>query len=388
MLKRMCGIGSVIVLLTAGSIVWAEEPLHVVGPTTPINGLPVVEGVKHVEVFHASPDGWTYNHHVDMAAWKGRLYVGWDSCERDEDVGVSRELYATSGDGVTWSGPALLFPQGVSTAMRMYFFVAPSAGRMLAIAGSRTSRDTVAEARKGGLVVREVRADHSLGEVYTLRGAGDAAAGHAPPVYTSAPDRGFVASCEELLNNRPFLEQQDYGRLLGERRMKWHDVSQWPADEPSRAHFPNRFGKGMSFFHRRDGALVGVMKWGWVTVSRDEGETWSQPVRPATLVAGMAKTWGQRAGHGRYVLLYNPDLEKRFPLVMVHGDDGVTFGDMRVVRGDVPPIRHPGLYKVEGPQYVRGISEWSTDGSWKDDGIWVAYSMGKEDIWVSRIPPP
>jgi hypothetical protein len=43
---------------------------------------------------------------------------------------------------------------------------------------------------------------------------------------------------------------------------------------------------------------------------------------------------------------------------------------------------------VPGPQYVRGISEWSSDGSWKDDAMWVAYSVNKEDVWVSRIPIP
>ena len=29
--------------------------------------------------------GWTYHHHPDIACWKGRLYVGWNSCQRDED---------------------------------------------------------------------------------------------------------------------------------------------------------------------------------------------------------------------------------------------------------------------------------------------------------------
>jgi len=268
--------------------------------------------------------------------------------------------------------------------MRMYFFRAPN-NKMLAIAGTRASADTVAEAKKGGLIVREIRADHSLGEVFTLRDSTH------PPTFRSSTDRDFVTACKKLLANKPFLEQQDYGRLLDERKMKWHNINNWPADEPSREHFPNRFGKAMCFFHRADGALVCVMKWGWVTISRDEGETWSQPTRPATLIAGMAKVWGQRTPNGKYVLVYNPDLEKRYPLVMVHGDNGIIFRDMRIVNGARPPIRFPGLYKVEGPQYPRGISEWSSDGSWKgegkDDGVWVAYSMGKEDIWISRIPP-
>jgi hypothetical protein len=359
----------------------AAEPLSIIGATTATPQMPTVLGIKHVEVLHALASGWTYNHHVDMAAWKGRLYVAWDQCEKDEDVGVSREVYSTSADGERWSPPQLLFPQGQSTALRMYFFVAPN-GKMLAIAGLRRGVNTADEAKKGGLIVREVRADHSLGDVFTLRDAKE------PPTYRRAPDLVFVAACEQVLANKPFLEQQDYGRLLDQRKMKWHDLNRWPADEPSRVHFPDRFGKAMCFFHRGDGALVGVMKWGWVTISRDEGETWTQPTRPPTLVTGMAKIWGQRTSNGRYILFYNPDLEKRWPLVMLHGDDGVTFGDMRIVRGDHPPLRFPGLYKVDGPQYVRGVSEWSSDGSWNDDGVWIAYSMGKEDIWVSRIPPP
>ena len=236
--------------------------------------------------------------------------------------------------------------------------------------------------------MREVRPDHTLGDVFTLRLPPDMVASNLPPHFSRAANAGFTQACEQLLSNRPFLEQQDYGRLLGDRRMKWHDLGTWPADEPSRAEFPNRFGKAMCFYHRADGALVGLMKWGWVTLSRDEGETWSPPTRPASLVAGMAKTWGQRAPSGKYVLFYNPHLLNRFPLVMVQGGDGITFGDMRIVNGERPPMRFPGLYKVEGPQYVRGISEWSTDGSWKDNAVWIAYSMNKEDIWVSRVPVP
>jgi hypothetical protein len=366
---------------------WAAPPIVITGATRADPATPAVAGARNIEVYYARESGWTYNHHVDMACWKGRLYVAWDSCRKDEDVGVSRERYATSADGVHWSEPQMLFPEGLSTALRMYFYVAPN-GRMLALAGLRSSADTPGEVRKGGLIVREIRQDHSLGEVFLLRRpSGDPPAG-LPPEYSASNDHPFVEACQHLLQNRPVLEQQDYGMLLGDRRMKWHDPAAWPADEPSRADFNGRFGKAMCFFHRADGALVDVMKWGWVLVSHDEGATWSAPVRPPTLVTGMAKVWGQRTPGGRYVLVYNPDPEKRYPLVMVHGDDGVTFGDMRIVNGELPPMRFAGRYKVLGPQYPRGISEWSSDGSRKDDAVWVAYSMNKEDIYVSRIPEP
>jgi hypothetical protein len=260
---------------------------------------------------------------------------------------------------------------------------------MLAIAGLRTSQEQMTERKKGALVVREISADHALGPVHILRPPQNPENTKSLPPYRDAQDAGFVEACEQSLANKPFLEQADYGYLLGDARMKWHDVNAWPADEPSRGEF-NRFGKAMSFYHRKDGALVAVMKWGWVLVSRDEGETWTSPVRPPTFVSGMAKAWPQRTGDGRYALLYNPHLEHRYPLVVVHGDDGVNFRDMRVVHGDVPPLRYPGLHKSPGPQYVRGISEWSSDGSWPDAGkaLWVCYSVNKEDIWVSRVPLP
>src|SRR3954465_6936018 len=112
--------------------------------TLPDAGLPPAPGVQSVCVFRATRDavhlsdeyGWTYHHHVDMACWRGRLYVAWNTCEKDEDVWPSRELFSTSTDGVDWGQPQELFPQGVSTPLRMYFFHAPN-GRMLAIAGLR-----------------------------------------------------------------------------------------------------------------------------------------------------------------------------------------------------------------------------------------------------------
>lgn len=269
----------------------------------------------------------------------------------------------------------------------MYFFRSRD-DVMLAVTGLRNVTTHEPEWEHGPLVVRRILPDHTLGPVYTLRPPLDPAAPGVPPAFSSAPDAELIRACQALLKNKPFLEQSDYGRLLGGAKMKWHDSSTWPADEPSRPHFQNRFGKAMAFYHRKDGALVAVMKWGWVLVSHDEGETWSSPVRPPTLVSGMAKTWGQRTADGRYLLAYNPSLTERFPLVAVTGEDGITFGDMRVVHGELPPKRYPGLHKDIGPQYVRGISEWSSDGSRDDAATWLAYSMNKEDIWVGRLPLP
>jgi len=368
-----------------------DPPIRIGGPeqsrldfTLPDGGLPPVVGVRNIEVFRATRtapgladgQGWTYNHHVDMACWKGRLYVAWTSGEKDEDTWPWREVYSTSADGEHWSSPAELFPQGVSTPLRMHFFLAPN-GRMLAVAGLRLGLTKLSEKLKGPLVVREILADHTLGPVFTLQMPSTRTDQDAPPLFSNSTDKGFVEACTQLLSNGPFLEQQDFGNLLGDRRMKWHG-----SDDK------NMQLKAMSFFHRKDDALVGVGKSGWVTVSTDEGRTWSRPVRPPSLITGNGKVWGQRTSDGRFALLYEPDKGKRFPLVIVTGDDGVAFRDMRVVHGELPIERYEGANKNIGPQYARGVSEWSNDSSWKDTSLWMVYSVNKEDIWVSRIPVP
>ena len=365
-----------------------------VDPALPDAGLPPAVGVKSWCVFRALRDvpeltdgrGWTYHHHVDIACWRGRLYVGWNSCERDEDVWPARELYSTSLDGSIWAPPQELFPQGVSTALRMYFFLAPN-GRMLAIAGLRTDQSDTDEDKKGGLVVREIREDHSLGDVHTLQVFSEKEG--RPPLFDRSSNAGFVVACRALLADRIFLEQQDRGRLLGARRMKWHDASAWPGGKVPGDNEKWVAGKAFSFFHQPDGTLVGVSKMGWTTISRDGGDTWSQPVVPPTLVTGKAKVWSQRTADGRFALVYNPSRRNRFPLIVVTADDGIHFRDMRIVQGELPIQRYEGLHRSIGPQYTRGISRWSDDCSRRGDGaMWLVYSMNKEDIWVSRVPLP
>ena len=355
-------------------------------------GLPIAPGLETYTVIRSDREhperaeglGWTYQHHPDIAAWHGRLYVGWNSCERDEDAWPSRELYSSSTNGRDWAKPAEMFPQGVSTPLRMYFFLAPN-GRMLVIAGLRVSNDRTSERTKGGLVVRELRSDHSLGEVFALR-APPHAVPSQPPRYDTSADKGFVTACQQLLGDRRFLLQQDYGNLLDPaQRMKWNDPKNWEGDAQLKKD-ADKYGKAMCFFERKDGAIVGVGKNRWVTISRDGGRTWTQPLRPESLVSGMGKVWGQRTSDGRYALIYNPDKERRWPLAMLTSDDGISFGDPHAVHGELPSRRYEGLYKDPGASYHRGLSKWNNDGSWKDGALWLVYSLNKEDIRVIRVP--
>src|SRR5579872_1548448 len=100
-------------LLLAAPVL-AEDPIRIEGPepsllnnNLPDGGIPPVVGVRNYQVFRASrsaPEmtdgkGWTYNHHIDIACWRGRLYVAWTNGEKDEDTWPAHEVYSTSTDG-------------------------------------------------------------------------------------------------------------------------------------------------------------------------------------------------------------------------------------------------------------------------------------------------
>jgi hypothetical protein len=354
----------------------------------PDGGLKPVVGVQNFQVLRASRNrpeladgnGWTYAHHQDLAVWKGRLYAAWAMTPQDEDVPPYKVVYATSTDGIKWSAPADLFPREHAWACRFYFYRA-SNGCMLAFCAGKSADGTVSEAAKKVLLVRRITAEHQLEKVFALV----TPLPDQPPLFDTATDPVFVAACREAAGSNLLLEQQDYGRFLGDRRMKWHDdpvlnnVGFW------------KFGKALCFYHRKDGILVGLSKMGYATLSDDNGRTWSRPVQPPSLFAGSAKIWGQRTADRRFVLAYTPDpgRGKRYPLVMVHGDDGREFKDMRVIHGELPRLRYQGKYKDIGAQYMRGLAEWADDGTFADkDAMWLIYSVNKEDIWVARIPLP
>jgi len=365
-------------------------------------------GVQNIQVYRANrkassfyrffyinsltdPPGFTYQHHVDMGIRKGLLYAVWDACPVDEHDAPRPLMYSTSPDGFAWSEPRLLFPPGTNNAGRFNFYLA-SNGRMLVLTQSNIfNRKSMMSKRT--MLVRELYADHHMGDIYTLFGADRPPNSFYPypPLYDTSEDAGFVAACREACNNNVLLEQQDLGSYLGDRRMKWHNADSWPQGSVPDVYGWD-FGKAFCFYHRKDGTLVGICKIGWVTLSTDEGQSWSQPVIPKGIIAGAGKVWAQRTPDGRYAMVYNPQCpppDARFPLVVTASDDGVTFCDMRVVHGEVPPRRYIGQGKDMGPQYVRGVAEWAGDAPTIDkSAFWVIYSLSKEDIWVSRIPVP
>ena len=379
-----------------------EEPVRYVGgvtidPSVHEGRLRWAMGTESIQVMRANrkhggvaaDSGWTYNHAPNLAYWNGNFYLQYLSNPVDEHIAPGQTLLATSPDGRHWSAPGIIFPpykappgvkipegyHGYMMHQRMGFYVAPD-GRLLTLAFYGHTEDPFQE---GGIgrVVREIYKDGSFGPIYFIKyesHSGWNASNTAYPLYSTSDDKGFVAACNALLNDRL-------------KTLQWRDED----DESDTLYAGNRDGdhlSALSYFHRKDGKVVMLWKQSKAALSADEGKTFSYPVKMPTLLMSGGKNWGQRTEDGRYAMCYNPieSSEYRYPLIIVTGDDGIIFDNMLLVQGEVPPRRFYGRWKDFGPCYMRGIVEGN--GNPPGNDMWLTYSMNKEDIWISRIQVP
>jgi len=382
-----------------------HEPVRYVGGPTNNPGahdgqLRPVVGAESFQVMRANrshPEladkfGWTYNHAPMIVYWNGRFYLEYLSNPVGEHIAPGHSLLCSSADGRHWSAPQLIFPNydlrppdrpgQAMMHQRMGFSIAPD-GRLLVLAFYGHAPDPFGP---GGIgrVVREIYKDGSFGPIYFLRyntrsGWGESNTGF--PFYKRSTDKGFVDACDALLGNRLMREQWWDEERLDD---KFFSVRSPDNLDPRNWNHQEAF----NWYHRKDGKIVGLWKWSEAALSSDEGKTWSRPVKVPTLQMTGAKITGRRTSDGRYALIYNPNLDDdhRWPLAIVTGDDGILFDNMLCVQGEVPPRRFAGKYKDFGSQYNRAVEEGN--GHTPGPDLWDAYSMNKEDIWVTRIPVP
>ena len=382
----------------------ADEPVRYVGgevanPNFHDGALRYAIGVENIQTLRANrthPElaegyGWTYNHASNLAYWNGRFYQQYLSGVADEHISPVQTLLITSQDGRKWGKPEVVFPPykategvkipkgytGYMMHQRMGFYVAPD-GRLLVLGFYGHTEDPFKE---GGIgrVVREVYKDGTYGPIYFIRYTSHAnwnESNTSYPFYKKSPDTGFVLACDALLKDKL-------------KTLQW-----WDEDRGNDGFYSIKdTTKGdrieaLSYFHRKDGNVVGLWKFSHVTLSHDEGKTWSAPVVAPSLIMPGGKNWGQRTKDGRYAMSYNPiaTQEYRYPLIVTTSDDGIIYDDMALVHAEVPPRRFFGRWKDFGPCYVRGITEG--EGVPPGNDMWLTYTVNKEDVWISRIPLP
>ncbi|WP_114748481.1 exo-alpha-sialidase [Pleomorphovibrio marinus] len=335
--------------------------------------------------------GWTYNHAPMIAYWKGTFFVNYLNNPVGEHIPPSQTFLLRSTDGKDWDFPEVLFPiydipdgyqkeghDGVAEDLqavmhqRMGFYVS-SSDRLLALGYygiAMDAKDSPNDGKGIGRVVREIYEDGTFGPIHFIRynSSWDRSLSKYP-YYEESGDEGFVAACEELMDE-PLMMQQ------------W--VEEADRDDPL-IPLQKQF-KAFSYYHLEDGSVVGLWKHALTSLSKDGGKTWEyDPVRAPGVVNSNAKIWGQRTSDDRFALVYNPS-EYRWPLAISTSDDGLEYEDLLLLHGEISAMRYGGNYKSYGPQYVRGILEGN--GTPPDGKLWVTYSVNKEDIWVASSPVP
>ncbi|MEA4885186.1 MAG: six-hairpin glycosidase [Bacteroides graminisolvens] len=382
----------------------AQDKIHYTGtelanPTYHDGQLSPVVGVHNIQIMRANrefPDssngnGWTYNHQPMLAYWNGQFYYQYLCDPVDEHVPPSHTVLMTSKDGYHWTNPQIVFPEykvpdGYTKAgrqdvaknliaimhQRVGFYVSKS-GKLITMGNYGVAMDKKDDPNDGngiGRVVREIKKDGTYGPIYFIYyNHGFNEKNTAFPYFKRSKDKAFVKACQEILDNPLY-------------RMQW--VEEADRNDPI---IPlNKEYKAFNYYTLPDGKIACLWKHALTSISEDGGNNWAEPVlRAKGFVNSNAKIWGQRLSDGTYATVYNPS-EFRWPLAISLSKDGLEYTTLNLVHGEITPMRYGGNYKSYGPQYVRGIQEGN--GIPKDGDLWVAYSVNKEDMWVSRIPVP
>lgn len=347
---------------------------------------------------HADSCGNTYNHAPNITWWRGKFYLAYLSNPVHEHLGAGQTFLCTSPDGLCWTAPSVLFPpyplelsldngphsdlfeEGSAYAcmhQRMNFFIAPD-GRLLALGFYGLSPEVATMPCQGNgiaRVVREIYEDGTLGPIYVALYSTRCGYNKNTcrfPDYQESEDLGFVEAVKALLVD-PLTTLQ-----------WWEENRDWPEDD----FFAIRgAGEAFNYYQLPDKRLVGLWKQSRVSISKDNGKTWEPVKISPSLVMSGGKIWGEKTADGRYALCYNPNTDSchRWPLAVVTSDDGIVFKDMLCIHGEVPPQRYWGFWRDFGPNYTRGLEAGAVS---PDGAMYLAYSVNKEDIWISRVPLP
>lgn len=308
------------------------------------------------------------NQHNYLAYHDGQFWVMWSDGPGVEDRVGQRVKYATSPDGLEWSGPLDLtpFPPGSGPDSPHY--------------GTRSKAGKRYIAR--GFWQRE-------GELLALVSLDEAAGFFGPslelrafrfdPVDRAWKDAGRVMN--DAINNFP-PRKIGTGEWLMSRR-KWNyattgveflvggeksiddwrsypvfgSASELKAEEPEWWALPG--GALCAVF--RDNRKSGYL---YRSFSNDEGRTWSRPVR-TNFPDATSKVCTLRLADGRYVLVSNSNPARRDPLTIAVSDDGLVFSRLFVLASG---------RQVDYPHVIE-----------RDGHLFVAYSGAKQSVEVLKI---
>ena len=351
---------------------------------------PTAPGTVHTTVFSADEARGLYNHSAHIAWQDGLFHATWSNQRYDEDAAGERVLYASSPDGLKWSAPRELVPSlspetpwgyaGVYSASLDFvsydgrLFGSGFTSEILAWESmdrekrSRVRTDECVFPVYGGRirVYREIKSDGSFGRLFS-------------------PEREKLP--KELLC--PVFSQAavEPGFTLPPPAWGTGDVL---------TKYPKRRLNEPTAWKRADGTFVMLLRDDsnsfrkWLSLSAD-GWKWSCPC-VTDIYDARSASCAATLDDGTVLLITNPrgkgindpvlGWRDRDPLTISISRDGLHFGSTHTVKEGYH------RFKVDlktGPR-GRGGSAAYPSVLVKNGYCYVIYSLGKEDIGLTRIP--
>jgi len=376
----------------------------------PAAGFPQIDGVEHFPIYRAAPKTGVYSHHAHILHDGSTFYGLWSNHAHGEDGPGQRVFWATSADGRDWSGFRVAFPARGPTRQPEDEGRVLTANGLLMLDGAvyavaevhdnigftDASRETVVErrsrqhpmrARRGhGRMACRLKADGVTGPIFWLvDNPPEPLPGSA--AYPDAVDPRFA----DLAGRINEHQRQPLGHPF------WN-FRGGDADGPAADRYPAPAADGHwlcepTTYRRPDGTLVRLFRdlnhsHRMYAAVRPRCREWSTP-QPTNIPDSPSRSHAGRLPDGRVYLIGNQVCAPldgsgkrshytRDPLVLSLSSDGREFDTALSIRAGSPPIRHPGKGKGRGYQYPHSIVV--------GDSLWVIYSIGKEDVAVSRVP--
>lgn len=380
-MKKFIIIISILLLKT---IIVAQEnfiPFHVKtdmfdnsNPNT--LGLDFVEGVKTTTVFQPKDSTDKYSNGAVPIAFKGHLYVQWQSSSLDEDGEDTWVAYSRSKDGNDWTDPMTLAPQwetGIRTSggwwtdgkiLVAYINVWPQhlepkggyTEYIISLDGLNWSSPKPLLNHDDTAILGIFEQDpHRLSDGRILSAVHKQPGMIVSPYYTDDP-AGIKGWTKGLMSNLP--HQGFVSREI----------------EPS--IFCQANGNVVMIFRDQASSFRKL-----AAVSNDNGETWTTPVL-TNMPDSRSKQCAGNLPDGTAFMISNPTTNKsRFPLVITLSKDGKYFDRAFLLRSggeDLQPMRYNGRYKRAGYNYPKAVV-------WKNF-LYVCYATNKEDVEITQVP--
>lgn len=339
--------------------------------------------MERFPVFTSTPEKGTYNHHSQLAKWRGRFYFAWSNGTVDEDHPGQRILISSSENGADWSEPVCI-ASGDEDAGRALTVIGLYADDERMVAYTRTEWN-LAHAKNPSMSSHDLEETPSRVDAFwTTDGETwrEKILINEPVCFFEAPraTAGGRLMTGMSANGIPGVCLWDSPDPLAEPRRVMLPFAGKTGEDywsgPQAGMFP--YGEsswyqtddGRIWLYHRDESASGYL---WIALSEDDGKTWTEPMR-SDMPDSMSRVYAGRLADGRYYLLGNSvrQLMDRGHLMLSISDDGATFNRMYQLIAEPTRQRFKGTLKVDGYQYPVGLADGGR--------LLVGYSVNKEDI--------